>query len=129
MAKLQCVVVTPEKTEIDREVDAVVLPMYDGEMGVLANRAPVIGRLGYGTLTMTSGSSKEKFFIDGGFVQIENNVISVLTARAFPVSQIDATEAQRALEESLEMPAGSEEQRLLRDAAILRARGQIRSVH
>ncbi|MEZ6091180.1 MAG: F0F1 ATP synthase subunit epsilon [Pirellulaceae bacterium] len=127
MAKLQCVVVTPEKTEIDREVDALVLPMYDGEMGVLANRAPVIGRLGYGTLTMTVGSSKERFFIDGGFVQIENNVVSVLTARVTPVSQLDVAEAQRALEASLEMPGDSEEQRQLRDAAILRARGQIRS--
>ena len=129
MAKLKCVVVTPEKTEIDREVDAVVLPMYDGEMGVLANRAPVIGRLGYGTLTLTQGSSKERFFIDGGFVQIEKDVVSVLTARAFPVAQIDVAEAQRSLEVSLAMPAGSEEQRQLRDAASLRARGQIRSVH
>ena len=127
MAKLHCVVVTPEKTEIDREVDSLVMPMFDGAMGVLPNRAPVIGRLGYGTLTLTSGATSEKFFVDGGFVQIENNVVSLLTARAIPVSQIDVAEAQKALEAAFEMPGQSEEQRQIRDNATLRARGQIQS--
>lgn len=127
MAKLKCVVVTPEKTEIDREFDSLVLPLYDGEMGVLSGRAPLIGRLGYGTLTMTNGSTAEKIFVDGGFAQVENDVVSILTARAFPVDTIDHAEAEKALEAALEMPADTEEQRSSRDAATLRARGQMRA--
>ena len=44
---LRCVVVTPERTELDREAEYVSLPMFDGELGVLKGRAPMIGRLGY----------------------------------------------------------------------------------
>ena len=48
--KLQCVVVTPERAVLDEPADFVVLPLYDGELGVLPGRAPLIGRLGYGEL-------------------------------------------------------------------------------
>ena len=40
---LRCVVVTPERTELDREADYISLPMFDGELGVLKGRAPLIG--------------------------------------------------------------------------------------
>ncbi len=49
--KLQCVVVTPEKTLFDDWVDFVALPLFDGELGVMPGRAPLIGRLGFGELT------------------------------------------------------------------------------
>ena len=42
---LRCVVVTPERTELDREAEYVSLPMFDGELGVMSGRAPLIGRL------------------------------------------------------------------------------------
>ena len=45
---LHCVVVTPERAVVDETADFVVLPMLDGELGVLPGRAPLIGRLGFG---------------------------------------------------------------------------------
>ncbi len=45
--RIQCVVVTPEKTLFDEAVHFVALPLYDGELGVLPGRAPLIGRLGF----------------------------------------------------------------------------------
>ena len=45
---VQCVVVTPERAVLDEPADFVSLPMYDGELGILPGRAPLIGRLGYG---------------------------------------------------------------------------------
>ncbi len=48
--RLQCVVVTPERTLFDELVEFVALPLYDGELGVLPGRTPLIGRLGYGEL-------------------------------------------------------------------------------
>ena len=53
---LRCIVVTPERTEIDREAEFISLPMYDGELGVLKGRAPMIGRLGFGTLRLQTAS-------------------------------------------------------------------------
>ena len=48
--RIQCVVVTPERTWLDELVNSVVLPAYDGELGVLPGHTPLIARLGYGEL-------------------------------------------------------------------------------
>ena len=53
--RLQCVVVTPERTLFDELVDFVALPLFDGELGVLPGRSPLIGRLGYGELRTRIG--------------------------------------------------------------------------
>ncbi len=86
----QCVVVTPERAVLDETVDFVALPMYDGELGVLVNRAPLIGRLGAGDLRLKHGETEKHYFVDGGFAQIRDNVVTVLTSRAVPGEQIDA---------------------------------------
>ena len=49
---IQCVVVTPERALLDETVDFVALPMYDGELGVLPGRSPLIGRLGAGEMRL-----------------------------------------------------------------------------
>ena len=55
---LQCIVVTPERTWLDELVESVVLPAYDGEIGILPGHTPLIARLGYGELrTKTGGPS------------------------------------------------------------------------
>ncbi|MCS6977381.1 MAG: ATP synthase F1 subunit epsilon [Gemmatales bacterium] len=79
---LQCVVVTPERTILDEQAEFVALPMYDGELGVLPGRAPLIGRLGTGELRLTTGGHSQRFYIDGGFAQVRSNVVTVLTSRA-----------------------------------------------
>src|SRR5262245_38380806 len=95
---LQCVVVTPERTVLDTTADAVVVPMYDGELGVLPGRAALIGRLGPGELRARRGTTVERFFVDGGFAQIRDNVVTVLTPRAQKASEINRQAAEQALE-------------------------------
>ena len=95
---LQCVVVTPERAVLDEPVDFVALPMYDGELGVLPGRAPLIGRLGYGELRIRHGATLRRLFVDGGFAQVRANVVTVLTPRALAVQQIDQQAAARTLE-------------------------------
>ena len=86
MSQLQIVIVTPESTALDKQVDSVVLPLFDGEKGILAGHAPMIGRLGKGKLRIKDGSSEESFAIDGGFVQVEGNTVSILTGSSEAVS-------------------------------------------
>ena len=76
---LQCVVVTPERALLDEQADFVALPMYDGELGVLPGRSPLIGRLGYGELRIRRGQETRRFFVDGGFAQVRANTVTVLT--------------------------------------------------
>jgi F-type H+-transporting ATPase subunit epsilon len=124
---LRCVVVTPERTELDREAEYVSLPMFDGELGVLKGRAPLIGRLGYGTLRLQTDAGPERYYVDGGFAHVEDDVVNVLTGRALPVDLLDGDEARAALEAAQEMPGSTPEESRLKDAAMLRARGQLRA--
>lgn len=124
---IRCLVVTPERTEVDRVASYVTLPMYDGELGVAPGRAALIGRLGYGVLKLETDTGTERLYIDGGFAQVEDDVVSVLTSRALPVERLDVAKAEEALEESLLMSGKTPELQVVRSMAQRRARGQLRA--
>lgn len=126
---LRCVVVTPERTELDREAESVALPMFDGELGVLKGRAPLIGRLGCGTLRLQTAAGPERYYLDGGFAQVEGDVVNILTGRAIPVDLLNSEDARIALDEALAMSGSTPEEALVKEAAVRRARGQLRASH
>ena len=95
--KLRCIVVTPERALLDEAADSVTLPMFDGELGVLVGRAPLIGRLGFGDLRFRDGDTVHHLYVDGGFVQVRNNVVTVLTSRAMKPEEISASVAEQSL--------------------------------
>ena len=124
---LRCVVVTPERSQLDREAEYVSLPMFDGELGVMQGRAPMIGRLGYGTMKLQTAAGPEKYYIDGGFAHVEGDVVNVLTGKAIPADLLDSEESRQSLEQALELPAKSPEEAQLKATAVMRARGQVRA--
>src|SRR5207245_1200318 len=79
---LQITIVTPEKAVLDEAADFVVLPLHDGEIGVLPGRAAFVGQMGPGELRITQAGAVKRYFVDGGFVQVRSNRINVLTAAA-----------------------------------------------
>lgn len=123
---VHCIVVTPERTELDVQCDSVKLPMYDGELGVLPGRAPMVGRLGYGLMTLNKGASQERWFVDGGFVQVTRDGVYVLTNRLIKPEQIDRQGAEEDLRKATEMVATTPETRAVRERAITQARGKLR---
>ena len=128
MAKdLRLVIVTPETTLVDRDVQDLQIPLYDGQLGVMTGRAPLIGRLGYGTLRLQTAAGPEKYYVDGGFAHVEGDVVNVITARMIPVDLLDSDEASDALEAALELPSATPQEARLKEAAVLRARGQLRA--
>src|SRR5437899_3523852 len=122
---LKCVVVSPERAVLDEPVDFVALPMYDGELGVLAGRAPLIGRLGYGELRLRHGATTQRYFVDGGFAQVRSNVVTVLTPRAIRGEDIDVPAATRTLEEPGDTSLLPEAQEA-KSKNRMRARAQLR---
>ena len=124
--RLQCVVVTPERTLFDQLVDFVALPLYDGELGVMPGRTPLIGRLGFGELRTTDGTSTKRYFVDGGFVQVRDNVVTVLTNRAIPAEKLDPVAASKELEHAQSIHATTEFDLDDRAKALARARAQLR---
>jgi F-type H+-transporting ATPase subunit epsilon len=107
---LRCVVVTPEQAVLDEPCTFVALPMYDGELGVLRGRAPLVGRLGAGELRIVRGEQTRRLFVDGGFAQVRANVVTVLTQLAVPVEQLNAAAAAQELEAALTPGRTPEEQ-------------------
>jgi F-type H+-transporting ATPase subunit epsilon len=106
---LRLVLVTPETTLVDEPVSALRFPLYDGQIGILPGRAPLIGRLGYGELNVTHvDGSYASYFVDGGFVQVKQGIVSLLTDRAVTREQIDRTAAQEKLKEAVARVAHSD---------------------
>jgi F-type H+-transporting ATPase subunit epsilon len=124
--RIQCVVVTPERTLLDETVDSVVIPLHDGEFGIRPGHTPLIGRLGYGSLRVQAGTTERRYFLDGGFAQFRDNVLTILTQRAIPADQIDATAAEQELDRARALPSTTDIQRTEKDRALARARGLVR---
>jgi F-type H+-transporting ATPase subunit epsilon len=123
---LQCVVVTPEKTLVDEIVDFVALPLYDGELGVLPGHSPLIARLGQGELRTNQAETVHRYFVDGGFAQIRDDVVTVLTNRALAAETIDTAAVSRDLEQAAEKRALTDEELAEKLKSLTRARAMLR---
>lgn len=126
MAEIRSIVVTPEATVLDETADFVTVPLYDGELGIGGSHSPLIGRLGFGELRLRQGPKVTRLYVDGGFVQVQDNVVSVLTNRAIPAESLDAASAEKQLAEARAKSAPSAEHLAIRDRAVAQARGQLR---
>ena len=124
---LTCTVVTPEQTALETKADFVALPLFDGEIGIAANHSPLIGRLGYGEMRIKSGNQTVVYYVDGGFVQVADNVVAVLTNRAVPAGKLDATAAETQLRAALDRAANTPELQEIRARQIAQARAQMRT--
>ncbi len=125
-ANIQCLVVTPEKTVTDEVVEFVAVPLFDGELGILPGRSPLIGRLGYGELRTHTAGVTHRYFIDGGFVQVRDNVVTVLTHRSIPAGRIDVVAADAELQKARTRVATTDDQLADKEKAIARARALLR---
>ncbi len=123
---MQVTVVTPETTLLDTSAEFVALPLYDGEIGVAPLHAPFIGRLGYGELRVVTNNVTSRYYVDGGFVQCADNVISILTNHAAPAEKIDPAAARLDLSAALKQPANSDELLAQRVKQLEQARAKLR---
>lgn len=124
---MNCVVVTPEKTVLNEVVEFVALPFYDGEYGVAAGHTPVVGRLGAGELRLKKeDQSIETWYVEGGFAEVLNDKVSLLTSKALPIDKLSSEEAEASLVAIGQKSAISEEARLAKEQALSAARVKAR---
>jgi F-type H+-transporting ATPase subunit epsilon len=123
---LRCIVVTPETTVVDTPCEFVAVPLFDGEAGIAPSRAPLIGRLGYGELRVRHGAQTTRYYVEGGFVQVVDNLVSVLTNKAVLGTDLNAGGAQEQLDRALASHAAGPVELAARDRQIAQARGQLR---
>ncbi len=123
---LTVIVVTPENTVRESHAQFVVVPLYDGELGIAPGHSAMIGRLGFGEMRITEGDRTDRYYVDGGFVQVSGNIVSVLTNRAIPAEQLNSAAAADLLATARNRPANTPELIALRERAELQARAQLR---
>ena len=93
---LKMEVITPEQVALRDESTSVVVPGVDGELGIWPNHAPLLAGLKPGVITYKTASGTQKLVVSGGFIEISNNVISVIAPAAEKSSDIDFARAEAA---------------------------------
>ncbi|MBN1344227.1 MAG: ATP synthase F1 subunit epsilon [Phycisphaerae bacterium] len=123
--ELRCMVITPDRQVLDVSAQSVVLPAHDGQIGVLRNRAPLLCKLGIGVLKLQTGGKERKLFVDGGFAQVRENDVTVLTTDALEPNQIDRGSAEAALSSAKNLRITDDDSLAARTDAITRAATQL----
>ncbi|ASV73751.1 ATP synthase epsilon chain [Thermogutta terrifontis] len=126
MAGLRCIVVTPERKVLEETADAVTVPLPDGELGIYPLHAPLIGRLGAGELRVRQGEKLRRFYVEGGFVEVLNDVVSVVTTRALTVRELAPDVLHQQLEQVIQTRAAGDEAIAERNAQAARLRAMLR---
>ena len=125
---LQVEVITPERRVFEDEVDMVVVPGSEGMLGILPHHAPLFTGLGAGELRVKKGTLEYPFAVFGGFMDVRDDRVTILTDVAEHAEDIDeqrANEARERAQRALEAPASAADEQRARVAlqrALIRLR-------
>ena len=115
-------IVNPEKSFLSKEdVIEVIIPAFEGEMGILKDHISIISFLKPGIITIHAKSGEEKFYVEDGIVEFKNNNLSVLTSSIFNLKEIEKSKLQDLLkvaEEETNKPEINDQSKYLIDQKI-----------
>lgn len=132
MATLRLEIVTPEATAYSDDVDMVVIPGVEGELGILPQHVPLLTQLQPGELMVSKGGQTLWLAVGDGFVEVTQEKVSVLTDMAIEEKEIDEAAAQAAIERAeaamREQALGGEEVAAL-EASLRKSLAQLKVKH
>ena len=115
-------IVNPEKSFLLKEdVTEVIVPAFEGEMGILRDHISIISFLKPGIITINSKSGEEKFYVEDGIVEFKNNNLSILTSTIFNLKEIKKDKIHDLIkdaEEILNKPGINDQSKFLADQKI-----------
>ena len=83
-------IVNPEKSFLSKEnVSEVIVPAFEGEMGILKDHIPIISFLKPGIIKVISGTEEHSFYVEDGIVEFKDNSLSILTSSIFDIKDAD----------------------------------------
>ena len=124
--QLKVVIVTPEKAVLDAAADIVILPLFDGEAGVQPGHSAFVAQLGPGELRITTGTTVQRFFVDGGFAQVSKDLVNVLTPKAAAAGDLTAAAVAAATTIADTLPVGNPIELATKNRAAARAKAMAR---
>ena len=94
-------IVSPEKSFLKKDnVTEVVVPAFEGEMGILKDHISIISFLKPGIIKISSGSEENSFYVDDGIVEFKDNTLSILTSNIFDIKNSDKSKIQDMIKEA-----------------------------
>ena len=94
-------IVSPEKSFLKKDnVTEVVVPAFEGEMGILKDHISIISFLKPGIIKISSGNEENKFYVDDGIVEFKDNTLSILTSNIFDIKNSDKSKIQDMIKEA-----------------------------
>ena len=94
-------IVSPEKSFLKKDdVTEVVVPAFEGEMGILKNHISIISFLKPGIIKINSGNGENSFYVDDGIVEFKDNTLSILTSNIFDIKKSNRSEIQNMIKEA-----------------------------
>ena len=99
-------IITPERNVLAETVDSVTVPGANGELGILPGHTPLISALQTGVLSYTQGGTTRRLLVSGGFVEVNNDRVSVLADLAEFPEEVDAARARAEREEAERLLGG-----------------------
>ena len=91
-------IVNPESSFLSKEgVSEVVVPAFEGDMGILKDHISIISFLKPGLVSIFEGSNEETYYVDDGIVEFKNNCLSILTSNIFDIKKMDKNVARNVL--------------------------------
>ena len=93
-------IISPEKSIIKSSTTEVVIPSYEGEMGILKDHVPLITFLRPGIITIINVADKKKFFVEEGTVEFSNNNLLILTSKAKELNDFNAELLEKSINEA-----------------------------
>ena len=115
-------IVNPEKSFLTKDdVTEVIVPAFEGEMGILKDHISIISFLKPGIITIFSKSGEDKFYVEDGIVEFKSNNLSVLTSSIFNLKEIEKSKLQdliKIAEEESNKPEISDQSKYLADQKI-----------
>ena len=115
-------IVNPEKSFLSREdVMEVIVPAFEGEMGILKDHISIISFLKPGIITTYFKSGEEKFYVEDGIVEFKDNILSVLTSSIINLKEMEKTKVQdliSAAEKDTSKPDISDQSKYILDQKI-----------
>ena len=102
-------IVNPDKSFLSKDnVTEVIVPAFEGEIGILRDHISIISFLKPGIITIYSKSGEEKFYVEDGIVEFKNNNLSILTSTIINVKELDKSKLQDLLKVAEEESKKSE---------------------
>ena len=101
-------IISPEKSIIKSSTTEVVIPSYEGEMGILKDHVPLITFLRPGVITIINVADKKKFFVEEGTVEFSNNNLLILTSKARGLNDFNAELLEKSIYEAEKKISNSE---------------------